>query len=143
MWRPTKKEVRYRNVWRKSVVTEKTISKLEHSFWNWLNDYEACLEADISPASLYRYINENPEFWEKKELLKHNISLIAKNNIANKIRKWDWFDSKRWLERKSKNEFSTKNEVDIGGQKDNPLKTLSDDQMLLIAQNITDLYKKE
>lgn len=111
-WRPTKHEVRYRNVGRPTVVTESVLAKLEQAFIQSFTDEEACLFAWISPDALYNYIKKNPDFGEKKEALKKSPAMKAKNNIVKNINMWDIEDSKRWLERKSKKEFSTKQELD-------------------------------
>lgn len=76
-----------------------------------LNDREACLQANIVPQTLYNYCHENPEFFERKELLKDNTKMIAKNNIHAEIVKGDKSLSQWYLERKDK-EFKPKQEND-------------------------------
>lgn len=97
---------------RPTVIDDTILSKLEYAFVNSFTDDEACLYADISPATLYRYIENNPEFWERKEILKKNPNIKAKLNWIKKLDWEDYVASKEWLERKSKGEFSTKQEVD-------------------------------
>ena len=98
-------------VGRPTVMTAEMIEKLEMLFAKGLSDREACLIADINPSTLYNYCNENPEFSERKELLKEKIKIQAKLNIAESIEKKDIDDSKWYLERKAKDEFSTKQEI--------------------------------
>lgn len=98
--------------WRPTVIDEAVLSKLEYAFTNSFTDDEASLYANISPATLYRYIEDNPEFWERKEILKKNPNIKAKLNWIKKLEGEDYIASKEWLERKSKGEFSTKQEVD-------------------------------
>ena len=52
-------------VGRPTVMTKEVLSKLEMLFAHGLTDREACLIADINPATLYNYCNENPEFSDK------------------------------------------------------------------------------
>lgn len=98
-------------VGRPSVMTKTMIGKLEMLFAQGLSDREACLVANISPSTLYDYCNENPEFAERKELLKEQIKITAKLNVAEAIEKKDIDMSKWYLERKAKDEFSTKQEI--------------------------------
>lgn len=98
--------------WRPTVIDEAVLAKLEYAFTNSFTDDEASLYANISPATLYRYIEDNPEFWERKEILKKNPNIKAKLNWIKKLEWEDYIASKEWLERKSKGEFSTKQEVD-------------------------------
>lgn len=98
-------------VGRPTVMTETMIGKLELLFARGLSDREACLIANISPSTLYDYCTENPDFAERKELLKDNIKTQAKLNVAEAIEKKDVDISKWYLERKAKDEFSTKQEI--------------------------------
>ena len=96
------------NCWRNTVITEDILSKLESWFANALTDEECCLYSWISPATLYRYIEKNPKFWERKELLKRKPNIKAKMNKIKAINEWNVVESWWWLERKSRDEFSTK-----------------------------------
>lgn len=98
-------------VGRPTVMTDTILSKLEMLFSKGLTDREACLIANISPSALYDYCVEHPEFAERKELLKDNIKIKAKLNIAEAIESKDIDNSKWYLERKAKDEFSTKQEI--------------------------------
>lgn len=98
--------------WRPELCTKDVVAKLEFAFANSFTDEEACLYAWISKNTLYRYIEKNPEFWNQKELLKKSPNLKAKLNWINKINSNDYTASKDWLERKSRDEFSLKQEID-------------------------------
>lgn len=76
------------------------------------SDSEACAYTELCPASLYNYQKEHPEFLEQKELWKQNPILKAKKIIIDDLDNGE-IDTARWyLERKCKDEFSTKQEVD-------------------------------
>lgn len=92
---------------RPTVMTPETLKKLEDAFLVGATDIQACLAADISHATLYNYQEKNPEFIDRKEALKSSLALQAKNNMANSIASGDTTDSKWYLERKEKAEFST------------------------------------
>lgn len=102
---------------RKTVMTPEIINKLEQAFSMGCSDLEACLYADIGKTTLYNYQNENPEFVERKEKLKEKLVLKARSVIADSLNKQDENTAKWYLERKAKNEFSTKveNETTING----------------------------
>lgn len=97
---------------RPSVIDETLLAKLEEWFSMWLTDVECCLYVDIDPATLYRYCEKNPEFRDRKEVLKNNLKMVAKANLNKTIKAWDSVDSKWYLERKSKDEFSLKTETE-------------------------------
>lgn len=59
-------------------ITDTVVAKLEEAFRMGCTDAEACLYADINPATLYRYCEQNPKFSERKETLKTNPVLKAK-----------------------------------------------------------------
>lgn len=99
-------------VGRPTVMTEKVLQKLESAFMRGLSDREACLLANIGTTTLYNYCEENPEFGERKELFKEQLKTQAKLNIAEAIQNKDIDLSKWYLERKAKDEFSTKTEID-------------------------------
>lgn len=101
-----------KKVGRPTVMTESVIGKLEMLFAKGLSDREACLIVDIDPSTLYDYCAKCPKFSERKELLKENIKSQAKLNVAEAIENKDIEISKWYLERKAKDEFSTKQEID-------------------------------
>jgi hypothetical protein len=101
------------NLGRKTKITSDVLAKLEEAFLMGCNDEEACLLAEIDPATLYRYCQKNPSFASKKEILKRRPSLIAKKNVIKALENGD-VDLSRWyLERRSKEEFNPKYSMDI------------------------------
>lgn len=98
-------------VGRPTVMTEETLHKLEYAFISGLSDREACLYANIGTTTLYDYCNDNPDFAERKEMLKEQVKMRAKLNISEAIENKDTGISKWYLERKAKDEFSTKQEI--------------------------------
>ncbi len=99
-------------VGRPTVMTDAVIGKLEELFARGLSDREACLVADVNPSTLYAYCNSHPDFAERKELLKEQPKLQAKLNVEREIQEGNVDISKWYLERKAKDEFSTKQEID-------------------------------
>lgn len=96
---------------RPTVMTQKTIDTLEEAFLIGASDAEACLKAGISMATLYNYQNEHPDYIERKQELKENLTYRARQVIANKIKDNDGETAKWYLERKKKAEFSTRQEL--------------------------------
>lgn len=96
---------------RPNRIDEKMLAKLEEWFMMSLTDDECCLYADINPSTLYRYIDKNPEFSKRKELLKRTPNIQAKANWVKEIKQGTYTSSKEWLERKSRDEFSMRQEI--------------------------------
>lgn len=116
-------------VGRPTVMTEEVIGKLEYGFMKGLTDAQCCNYADIHPSTLYDYCNSHPEFSERKEQLKNSPSVKAKLNIVEAIEEGNTELAKWWLERKEKNEFSTKQEIEADVNSDVTITVeLSDDE---------------
>lgn len=96
---------------RPTVMTNEVVSKLEYGFLKGMNDGEACYYAGISRQAFYDYCNKYPEFADRKEALKKNTAIQAKLNITEEIENGNVDISKWYLERRNKDEFSTKQEV--------------------------------
>lgn len=97
-------------VGRPTIMTPEIVAKLEEAFLWGCSDLEACLHARIGKSTLYNYQNVNPEFVERKEQLKKNPTLRARKCVFDGIES-DSDLSLRYLERKERDEFSTKNEI--------------------------------
>jgi hypothetical protein len=99
-------------VGRPTVMTIDTIKALEQAFSLGCSDLEACLHAGISKQTLYTYQKDNPEFIDRKEMLKDKLVLKARTVVAEHLNKNDKETAKWYLERKKKAEFSTRVEQD-------------------------------
>ena len=90
-------------------VTPKTIDKLEYAFSLGCTDEEACVHADIGVSTLYDFERNNPDFSERKKLLKEKPTFKARKSVVNAIESNPELALK-YLERKVKKEFSTRTE---------------------------------
>lgn len=90
---------------RPTVMTDSTVKKLLYAFSNSFSDEEACCYAWISKQTLYNYWDKNPEFLDRKEVLKNKPSIKAKLNLVKAVENWNLSISKYWLEKKSWEEF--------------------------------------
>lgn len=115
---------------RPTKMTAGTLRKLEELFVRGLSDEEACLLADIGTSTLYDYCRDNPQFSERKELLKQRVKTRAKLNISKAIEDGDVDLSKWYLERRDK-DFKTKQSVEHEGaiQTTNPFAGLSTEEL--------------
>ncbi len=95
---------------RPSVMTAETIAKLEEAFTHGATDKEAAFIAGIGARTLYDYCQENEEFSQRKEALKDMVKYQARMNIAKAINAGDKPLSQWYLERKGKDEFSSRTE---------------------------------
>lgn len=96
---------------RPSVMTDEMASRLELAFSMGCTDTEACLYADMSPSAFYRYQKEHPEFKERKEMLREKLVMKARSVIADALNRKDENTARWYLERKRKDEFSTRQET--------------------------------
>lgn len=99
-------------------MTPEVVGKLEQAFSMGCSDLEACLFADISKQALYDYQEKHPEFADRKAILKQKMIFKARSVIADALNNKDENTAKWLLERKLKDEFSTKveNSVDVKGE---------------------------
>ena len=123
-------------MWRPTEIDDDVLAKLEFAFSHSFTDEEASLYADIHIATLYRYCEANPDFRDRKEILKKQPNIKAKLNWVKKMEEEDYSASKEWLERKSKNEFSLKQEFqwDLNNTNLDVSDSVSQQQKLLIAK---------
>jgi hypothetical protein len=84
---------------RPTIVDAVVLSKLEAAFSMGCTDNEACIYADISPATLYNYQNRTPEFLERKTLLKEKPILRARITVITSLKK-DVNSAWKFLEKK-------------------------------------------
>lgn len=100
---------------RPTIFTPEVIDKLEYVFALGGTDLEACLYADISTGALYKYQERNPSFIERKDKLKQSPILAARESVIKGFRRNPDLALK-YLERRKKDEFSLKSEVEHSGQ---------------------------
>lgn len=102
-----------RKAGRPSVMTDDVLRKLEQGFSCGLSDREACLFAGIGESTLYDFCKLHPEFSERKDLLKNQPKMKAKLVIAEAIERGEVKVSQWYLERKCRDEFSTRQETEL------------------------------
>ncbi len=105
---------------RPTVMTPEVIAKLEEAFAWGCTDVEACLWAGIAEPTLYLYQDKNPKFIERKKALKETPVLLSRKAVVNAIKKGDRVTAMAYLDRKKKDEFSTRSEVTGKDGKDLP-----------------------
>ena len=96
---------------RKSIVTPQVVAKLDFAFAKGLTDQQASDYAGISKDCLYDHCKRNPGYSHQKESLKGNLAIRAKILLAESIENGNVTDAKWLLERKLKEEFSTRIEA--------------------------------
>jgi hypothetical protein len=97
---------------RPTVMTPEIIRKLEQAFAYGATDKEACFYAGIAPSTLYEYCAEHPEFSERKEGLKDQPVLLARQTVVNGLKN-DKNLAMQYLKSKRSREFSERTETDI------------------------------
>ena len=85
---------------RNTVMTSAAILKLETAFLRGCTDQEACFAANISMSTLYLHGQKNPEFSDRKELLKQNPVYKARGVILDSLDDKDINTAHKVVERK-------------------------------------------
>ena len=96
---------------RPSSITPEIKDKLEYAFANGCSDLEACYYAGVSKTALYEYQKKDLDFAERKKALKARPVLKARLAVMTAISDGDVNTAKWFLERKCKEEFSTRQEL--------------------------------
>jgi hypothetical protein len=97
-------------VGRPRAIDENTLPILEGAFADGATDKEACFIANIGESTLYKYQTENPEFIERKAMLKDMTKYQARKNVREAIISNDKDMSKWFLERRDK-EYKPKSDL--------------------------------
>jgi hypothetical protein len=91
---------------RPTVMTPEVLRKLEEAFSKDLSDREACLYAGIGERTLYDYQDNNPDFSQRKALLKSSVSMHAKLKLAESISDGNVGDAKWYLEKRQGDDYA-------------------------------------
>lgn len=102
---------------RPTEISDVKIQKLEQAFSIDATIKEACFYADISPQTYYNWIETRPELLERFNALREKPVLQARQTISDNL-KSDPKVAQWYLERKRKNEFSSKTELEVNGALD-------------------------
>lgn len=113
--KPPKKQGK---VGKPTVMTQETLTKLQYAFEIGASDREACLFAEISTQTLYNYQEKHPEYVEQKEQWKDKPLFIARQAVIKGIQNGDADIALKYLERKKKDEFAPKAQIDFGISKE-------------------------
>ena len=70
---------------RPTKMTKETIAKLEQAYSVGATDQQACLQAGINEATLYRWEKKNPSFSNRKKALQANLAYKAKLSLDKHI----------------------------------------------------------
>lgn len=94
---------------RPTVMTDITLKKLESGASLNFNVSEMCLHAGITAQTYYEYIKKVPQFAERIDLLRHNVSIRAKRVINDVISSGDDVklatDTAKWHLEKTEQEY--------------------------------------
>ena len=85
---------------RPTKMTEECVQKLEHAFSIGCTDLEACMYAEISQRTLYSYQENNEEFLHRKEVLKSNPFMKAREVLYNALNGSDINTAHKMIDRK-------------------------------------------
>lgn len=103
-------------VGRPKKINSTIINKLEYAFSYGLSDLEACMFAGITKPTFYDYIKENEEFKERVEVLKSNVKMHAKINLADAVIKNKSIENSKYILEKTCDEFKGKSNIRVDGK---------------------------
>jgi hypothetical protein len=130
-------------VGRPTVITPEVLAKLEYAFSIGATDIEASAFAGISKDTLYYYAERNPAFSDRKEALKQNPILKAKQTLVRSLNQPEY--ALKYLERKKRDEFALR--VENTGADGQPLNPEPDkvvnNNLTLILQNAEPATRKQ
>lgn len=107
-----KKKDNRNQVGRPRAIGEEELRKLEEAFKLGCTNREACFYANVKESTFYDYLKEYPEYSEKIDIWKSYEKIKARMVVHKALDKGDKEMAKWYLERKAKDEFSTKQEFD-------------------------------
>jgi len=88
------------------TLSPQQIDKLDYAFLHCASDKEAYTYAGVCKANFYYWQEVNPHYVDRKAELRDLIKYQARENIVKGIKMGSASESKWWLERKNKEEFS-------------------------------------
>jgi len=103
------------NAGRPIALNQKTINNLEQAFAKGCNVTEACLYANISNPTFYKYFPVDSKIFNHFMALRDKPTLHARFNVIEAVEQKDLETSKWYLERKARDEFSTRQELENKG----------------------------
>ena len=103
-------------VGRPKKITKTIVDKLEYAYSLGLSDSETCLYAGITKPTLYDYMKENQEFKERVEVLKSNVKMHAKMNIAMSVINDKSIENSKYILERTCDEFKNKSSVKVDGK---------------------------
>ena len=95
---------------KQKIDNEKIINDLQQAFWLDCTIMEACYYAWISKQTYYNLLDYKPKLKEKFDSLRNKPVLIARQELVKGLTNNPELALK-YLERKRKDEFSTRSEV--------------------------------
>lgn len=105
---------------RPTVITARVVSLLVTGFHNGLSVRQACFQAGISHEAYYARLRSDKAFTDTMSRAQQLVSMTARTSITNAIKSGDVAASKWWLERRDRDDFSLKQEIEMEGTIETP-----------------------
>ena len=109
---------------RPTVMTPEVIAKIEYCISRGYNDYESFHTAGVSRDAFYDYLKKDVKFADKIQWLRSNTNILSKEIVFEKLLEKDILTAKWLLERKAKDEYSTRNELTAADGEQLTIKTV-------------------
>lgn len=98
---------------RPAKITGPVIDKLDYAYSIGCSDPEAATYAGVSLSCLYRYLNDHPEYRDRREALKKKPVLEARETVLQSIRSGDPVTAKWYLEKQAPEDFGSRAELTV------------------------------
>lgn len=120
---------------RPTKMTEEIVNKLEYGFMHDFNITEACQYAGIRRETYHGWVKKNQEFFNRMESARNNLRRLAKITLAESIEEGNVPNSMWYLERRAREEYSTKQTTELTGAIDLQL----EDKRQVMEQRLAEL----
>jgi hypothetical protein len=99
------------NSGRNTVITDEVVLELIKAFHDGLNIQQACWQSEISRNAYYDRYNIDPIFKDKMDRARQFLSMNSRLKIREAIMAGDLKTARWYLERRDKDDFSSRTEV--------------------------------
>lgn len=96
---------------RDTVMTEEKILELIACFHDGLNVQQACWQVEIHRDTYYHHYNTDPAFSDRMDRARQFLSMNSRRKIKEAIMNGDLKTARWYLERRDKDDFSSRTEV--------------------------------
>lgn len=107
-------------------IDEKRKETIKYAFSYGLNKTQVCAFVGISRPTLDKYLDKHPKFKEEIEVLKENLRMHARFNIAKKVIDDNDLEASKYILEKTDKEFAPKPKMEVHNNGDGIIQFIED-----------------